>query len=107
MPLQFNIEVAVLLFPVSEYAFLVIDFVPEVSYEQQVSVYPALVVIVHSAFLIVKPVKVRLQGQQLVLEGLVVALTLSEFGGFLLELGYQSVFVICHLVWASLLRNKI
>lgn len=95
---KLNIEITILLLPISEYALLVIDFIPEISYEKQISINSGLVVVVHPAFLVVEPVEVGLQGEQLVLQGLVVAFTLSELGGFLLKLGNKSVFVVGHLV---------
>ena len=50
---QLNIEIAVLLLSLSESGLLVIDFISEIGNEEQVSINAALVVIVHSAFVVI------------------------------------------------------
>jgi len=86
LPVQLQIEVTVRLLSISQDRLVVVDLVAQARNHRQVALDAALVVIVLPALVFVEAGEIVLQIEQLLLQGLVVSLALSQLDGFLFEL---------------------
>ena len=83
-----------MLFPVDKEGLLIINVLPGSGDHVDIDLNPRLVIILHSPLLIGNSVEALLEGEQLVLEHLVLSLSLPELHGLASELSNEAVFGI-------------
>jgi ABC-type uncharacterized transport system involved in gliding motility auxiliary subunit len=96
---KLSVQVSVLLLSINQKVSLIINFLSESRYHRNICLNSALVVILHSPFIISYPVEVLFQVQKLVLQLFVLSFSLSQLIGFLSQLRNKSIFIVLiHLV---------
>jgi len=94
LTVQLGVKVSILLFAIDEKVSLIIDFLSESGDHADVGLDARFIIILHASLFIGYSVEILLQVQELVLEGLVLPLSVSQLVGFLSQLCNKSVFVI-------------
>ena len=87
-------EVGVLLLAVNQQVLLIVDLLSQGRDHVDVDFDAALIVVLHAALLVGDAVEVLLEGKQLVLEELVLALSLTQLHGLGTKLSYEAVLVV-------------
>ena len=83
---KFCVEVGILLLSINQETLLIINLLSQSRDHVDVDLDSALVVILHSSFLVRHPVEVLFQGEELILEQFVFSLSLSKLHGFCSQL---------------------
>lgn len=92
--IELSVQIGILLLAVDQKVLLVIDLLAESADHVDVALDTTFVVVLHAALLVGDAVEVLLEGEQLVLEELVFALSGAEFLSLCTQLGDQPILVV-------------